>query len=44
MVTGPLAGFMQWGTGRGTDEVRAGGVGTDRPGGPGPVPAAPKWI
>jgi maleylpyruvate isomerase len=36
MITGPLAGVVQWATGRGTD-----GVGVS---GPGPVPAAPKWI
>ncbi|MGO4858469.1 maleylpyruvate isomerase family mycothiol-dependent enzyme [Arthrobacter sp. 2MCAF14] len=35
VITGPLAGVVQWATGRGT-----GGVA----GGAGPVPAAPKWI
>ena len=35
VITGPLAGVVQWATGRGTDGVA---------GGAGPVPAAPKWI
>jgi len=35
VVAGPLAGVVQWATGRGTDGVTAGA---------GPVPAAPKWI
>jgi maleylpyruvate isomerase len=35
VVAGPLAGVVQWATGRGTDGVAAGA---------GQVPAAPKWI
>jgi maleylpyruvate isomerase len=35
VISGPLAGVVQWAAGRGTDGVT---------GGAGPVPAAPKWI
>jgi maleylpyruvate isomerase len=35
VVAGPLAGVVQWATGRGTGGVAGGAV---------PVPAAPKWI
>jgi maleylpyruvate isomerase len=44
VVSGPLAGVVQWATGRGTDGVSASEPVGAETRGAGPVPTAPKWI